>query len=91
MHNIRISIDRILIRSQGIAPQVARDAIAGLGEALLTELAQHQELLRSGQIHDLNLDHLTVTHAPNASQLRHTIAQSITQAIATNTKDTNGS
>jgi hypothetical protein len=90
MHNTRIAIDHILIRSQGIAPQVVRDAIDGLGEALLTELAQHQEFIRSGQIHDLNLSHLTVPHAPDASQLEHTIAQTITKAIAPNTKDTNG-
>jgi hypothetical protein len=85
MSNTQIKIDRISIQSQGIAPPMAQAAVQGLGQELLTGLAQQRDALKQGQsiqMGDLNLGRIRVTNGQDARQLRDAIAASVLGAIA---------
>ena len=85
MDQNKISIDRIALNSRGIAPQVARGAVDGLGQEVMNNSVQ-QDLFKSGQtiqLGDLNLGTLSLQRMGNAQELRREIARVITNAIAT--------
>lgn len=85
MSNHQIKIDRISIHTQGVAPPVAQSAVQGLGQELLTGLAQQRDALgvrQRIQIDDLNLERLRVSNTQDANQLRQAIAASVLRAIA---------
>jgi hypothetical protein len=83
-----ISIDHIALRSQGISPQVARAAVDGLGQEVMSSLAQ-QGLVRPGQtiqLDNLNLGTLSLKRVGDANELRREIARVLTNAIAKRVK-----
>lgn len=89
MSNHQIKIDRISIRSQGVAAPIAQSAVQGLGQELLTGLAQQRDSLGARQriqIDNLNLGTLQVSNPQDTNQLRQAIAASVLRAITANLK-----
>ena len=85
MNQNEILIDQIALHSRGIPEQVARAAVDGLGQEVMSSLAQ-QGLVQSGaaiQLGDLNLGTLNLQRVEDANQLRREIACCLTKAIAT--------
>ncbi len=84
MDKNEISINQIALKNRGISPQVSRAAVDGLGQEVMSNLAQ-QGLVKSGQtiqLGDLNLGTLSLKRVGNAKELRREIARMITQEIA---------
>jgi hypothetical protein len=71
-----IEIDRLEIRLNGVTPESARAAAAGLGGELLGRLARQQGHgdRRTGRIAGLDAGILTLTSSPTPSELRRAIA-----------------
>jgi|GEM_PF-1979563 len=81
----QITINHIALHSRGISPQVSRAAVDGLGEEVMSSLAQ-QGLVQPGQtiqLGNLNLGTLKVKRVGDANELRREIARVLTNAIAT--------
>jgi hypothetical protein len=86
MSQTRIQIDRLSIQSKGLSPSVAHEAVAGLGQELITALSQQPNLSKSGnkiQISQLSLEKIKVSNPQDARSLQHSIAEAVTQAILT--------
>ena len=84
MDKNEISINQIALKNRGISPQVSSAAVDGLGQEVMSNLAQ-QGLVKSGQtiqLGDLNLGTLSLKRVGNAKELRREIARMITQEIA---------
>lgn len=83
MSKVHIRIDRIGIRTQGIAPTVAQIAVSGVGEALQEGLAQQIGRLRAHSIESrsFTLGPIRVAKGHDAVQLKTAIAKAITQAV----------
>ncbi len=85
MNQNKILIDHIALHSRGIPEQVTRAAVDGLGQEMMSSLAQ-QGLVQSGQaiqLGDLNLGTLNLKRVGDANELRREIARVLTNAIAT--------
>ncbi len=85
MDKQEISINHIALHSRGIPTQVTCAAVDGLGQEVMSSLAQ-QGLVQSGQtiqLGDLNLGTLSLQRVGDANELRREIARMITQEIAT--------
>ena len=81
----QITINHLALQSRGIPPQVARAAVDGLGQEVMSSLAQ-QGLVQPGQtiqLGDLNLGTLNLKRVRDANELRREIARVLTNAIAT--------
>ncbi len=83
MSNIHLRIDRLNIRTQGISPDVAQTAGAGIGAALQEGLAGQigSHLPSPVTIPALNLGPIRVANGQDAGQVRAAIAQSVTQSV----------
>lgn len=84
MKNPKITINRLAIRLQGIDADLARAALAGLGEELLVKLAEQQSLFPTGQILDIesiNLSNIKYIKGQKYQQLRSSIASALTGEI----------
>ncbi len=84
MKNPKITINRLAIRLQGIDADLARAAVAGLGEELLVKLAEQQSLFTTGEIIDIesiNLSNIKYTKEQQSHQLRSAIASALTGEI----------
>ena len=82
-----IQIDRLNIQGQGIPPPVAQSAVRGLGQELLTGLAQQNwSSKQSMSIKELQLGSLSIDNPLDAEGLRQAIAQAIIRAIAQKTE-----
>lgn len=95
MSPIRIHIDRIQLRIQGIDPVTAQAIARELGPALLRELAHQPEFLRSlpqnqpGPRRDLNLGTLPVNPHQDIASINQTVAQAAIAAIRSPPSPTN--
>lgn len=87
MSPIRIHINRIQLRTQGIDPATAQAIVRELGPALLRELAHQPEFLgslpqyQSGPGRDLNLGTLPVNSHQASASINQTVAQAAIAAI----------
>jgi len=83
MDKNEISINKIALRSQGIPPKVAHEAVNGLGQELITNLAQ-QSLVQPGQriqLGDLNLGTISLPPVGEAKELRREVVRVLTNEI----------
>jgi hypothetical protein len=86
MTNTHIHIDRIHINGQGIPPQSAQSAVQGLGQDLLARLGpQNWSSGQTAPIGDLHLGTVQVKNPQDVSELRQAIAQTVIQAIVSQT------
>jgi hypothetical protein len=78
-----IEIDHVQIRLKGVAPELARAAMGGLGSELLTQLARQQGegRARTGNIEHVHSGSVRLTSGASASELRSTIAGRIAVSI----------
>jgi len=83
MDKNEISINQIALRSQGLPPKIARGAVDGLGQELITNLAQ-RGLVQPGQriqLGDLNLGTISLPRGGEAKELRREIVRVLTNEI----------
>ena len=76
-----IEIDRLEIRVRGVSPEVARSAVAGLGDEVLDLLAQRSGEGAARKVGRIELGRLETARGVGPSELRRAIAARVVGSI----------
>lgn len=84
MKNPKININKLAISLKGVDTDLARVALAGLGEELLAKLGEHKDVFKTGRVINVDSMDLGIVKFPigqDSHQLKSEIVNVVTQAI----------
>jgi hypothetical protein len=76
-----VEINRLEIRVRGVSPEVARSAVAGLGNEVLGQLAERSAEVAARKVGRIDLGKLETVRGARPSELRRAIAARVVRSI----------